>query len=116
MREMTEEEKETAATLFASAPDKREGKTRLTVRFSPNTHKFYYHYDGKDGKPAPMVKRVNITLLRYEEKPALTPTGGRYIRRSLIARTKDGRKWYGTLKNGTNVVKLRLAPKEENEG
>jgi hypothetical protein len=87
-------------------PDDREGKTRLTVRFDPSTLTL----------SAPTGRRTKLpgaTLLHYVEEPAQTPTGGRYTRRALTVRTSDGRKWFGTMKNGTDIVKLRLAPNGE---
>lgn len=86
--------------------DDREGKTRLTVRFDPSTLTL----------SAPTGRRTKLpgaTLLHYIEAPAQTPTGGRYTKRALTVRTSDGRKWFGTMKNGTDVVKLRLAPNGE---
>ena len=100
---MTKEQEKLAKQLFAPAADPREGKTRLTVRF---------RWDGD----APRVyrptkgRRVKAGVVtHYIEAPAKTPSGGRWTRRAMTVRTADGRKWYGTLKNGSDIVRLRLA-------
>lgn len=107
---MTAEEERVALELFASGdrppPHKGEGKTHLTVRFD-NTRPGVIYYG-----PHERERKVRIpgaTVLRYTIDPsARTPTGGRWVRQSLIVRTQDGRKWMGTSKGGTDVVILRL--------
>lgn len=111
--QLTDEQNALAAQLFAPAEDKREGKTRLTVRFDPK--KLELLRPVKYNKSPNRTLYKGLTLLRYFEGPATTPTGGRYTRRAITVRSKDGRLWYGTLKGGTDVVKLRLAPKEEDQ-
>lgn len=93
-----------AKELFALGADPREGKTRLTVRFR-----------NVEGEPLGVYRpgkgrRVKAGIvLHYVEAPAKTPTGGRYIRRAMTVRTPDGKRWWGTLKNGSDIVRLRLA-------
>lgn len=82
--------------------DREERDDRLVVRFDQERMRVY-RADLKYRKPLP-----GATLLHYVETPATTPTGGRYTARRLTVRTADGRKWVGTLKNGTDVVRLRL--------
>jgi PAS domain-containing protein len=94
------------AQVFGVKPDSEEGKTRLTVRFDPNQLRLY-RADLTYRKALP-----GATLLRFIEEPAQTPTGGRYTRRAITVRTRDGRLWYGTVKTGTDIVRLRLAPTE----
>lgn len=106
MRKMTEDEKRVAVTLFGSEDADREGKDRLTIRFNPETLTFYKPFGYR------RTKLKGMTLLRYAESTALTPTGGRYTARRLKVRSKDGRLWWGTLKTGTEVVRLRLADSE----
>lgn len=107
---LTDEQKSQLVELFSPEEDKREGKTRLTVRFDPATLSVYR---GDSKYRTAGTKLRGATVLRYVEEPARTPTGGRYTRRGITVRTSDGRRWYGTLKAGTDVVKLRLAPKDE---
>jgi len=106
--QMTPEQEAVARALFDPEPDKREGKTRLTVRFNSTTLKISKASGNRWALKGAVV-------LRYVEEPATTPTGGRYTRRALTVRTSDGRRWFGTLKNGTDVVKLRLAPSTDSE-
>jgi len=114
VREMTTEETKVAEVLFSSAPvteskSPRPRADRLVVRFDPQTLTLY---------PGDAVRRRyplrGALVLQYKEGPARTPTGGVYTRRGLTVRTKDGKRWYGTVKNDTDVVKLRLAPIEVN--
>lgn len=107
--QMSPEQEKVAAELFATVPvvDSREGKTRLTVRFDPENLRLY-RSNPKRRTPFP-----GLTLLRYQESPARTPSGGRYTRRALTVRTRDGRKWWGNVKKDTDIVILRLAPKED---
>lgn len=109
--QMTREQEDLAFKLFGTwKPDPREGKTKLTVRFDPETQELF-----KGPIPGKRPRRVPLRgafVLRYAETTALTPTNGRYTRRSLTVRTKDGRRWYGLVKRDTDVVKLRLAPPE----
>lgn len=83
---------------------------RLEIRFDVETATVY-----------PAVKRLrnplkNAVLLRYVEQPSLTPTGGRYIARRLLVqtvnpKTRELRRWVGTMKKDTDVVRLRPEPK-----
>lgn len=115
MREMTEEEEEMAAKLFKSAdrppPHKGEGDTHLTVRFD-NTQPNVIFYG-----PHERDRRIRIpgaVVLRYTlDTSAKTPTGGKYVKQSLMIRTRDGRKWTGTLKQGTDVVILKRKKEKE---
>jgi hypothetical protein len=100
---MTKEQNKLAKELFAPTADPREGKTRLTVRF-------LMEGDRLSVVRPTMGRRVKVGVVtHYVEKPAVTPTGGRYTKRAMTVKTKDGRKWFGTLKNGSNIVRLRLA-------
>jgi len=109
MRKMTTEEEKTAAELFAPGdrppPHKGEGDTHLTVRFD-NTRPDTIYYG-----PHLRERRVRIpgaTVLRYIlDTSARTPTGGRYVKQSLMVRTGDGKRWTGTLRQGTDVVILK---------
>jgi hypothetical protein len=85
-------------------------QARLTIRFDPEDGSIY-HYSEKYRSRRPMR---NAVLLRYVEQPSRTPTGGRFIARRLRVRTRDGRRWVGQMKNGTDIVRLRPEPKEKN--
>ena len=98
---MTKEQEKLAQELFAPTADPREGKTRLTVRFIRDEVAVVKPSRGRRVKAG--------TVLHYVEKPAVTPTGGRYQKRAMTVKTKDGRKWYGTMRNGSDIVRLRLA-------
>lgn len=110
--QMTKTQEDLAFKLFGTwTPDKREGKTLLTVRFDVETHELFKGpVSGKRPRRVPLRDAV---VLRYAETTAVTPTGGRYTRRALTVRTRDGRRWYGLIRRGTDVVKLRLAPEPE---
>lgn len=109
MRELTEEEKKLAGALFSQTdrppPHVGEGDTHLTVRFDPSRPGAIYY------GPHERVRRIRIpgaTVLRFVvDASARTPTGGRWIKQSLLVRTEDGRKWTGTVKAGTDVVILK---------
>lgn len=104
MREMTEEEEKMAAKLFKPAdrppPHKGEGKTHLTVRFD-NTRPEVIYYGPHDRERK--IRIPGATVLRYT-----LDTSGKEPKQSLMIRTKDGRKWSGTIKPGTDVVLLKL--------
>lgn len=51
-------------------------------------------------------KRIG-TVTHFVERPAETPTGGKYTSRKFRVTMPGGRVWYGTVKKGTNLVKLR---------
>lgn len=81
---------------------KQDPANRLHIRFDPETQTIY-----------PMSKRrsrplVGAVLLHYKESIRKTPTGGRYFAKRMTIRYK-GKKWFGQVKNGTDVVILRLA-------
>lgn len=89
------------AKVFATA-DSGSGD-RLVVRFDPDTLGIW---------PATVRRRTRTNMLKgalvthYVSRPDKTPTGGRYQRRQFTVRYK-GAKWYGTVKNGTDLVTLR---------
>jgi len=107
---MTAEQEQLAAELFKSddrpLPAKGEGKTRFTIRFdSTRPGVIYYGPHERQRK----VRIPGAVVLSYKvDASAKTPTGGKYTRQSLLVRTRDGRKWTGTVKNGTDVIVLRL--------
>lgn len=102
---MTKDEEKLAAKLF-EVSDPREGKDRLTVRFDPTNDVSVVYYGPDIHK---YRKRIpGAVVLRYREEPAKTPTGGKYVKKSVRVRTVDGRHWVGLLKKGTDVVRLRL--------
>lgn len=80
---------------------------RLVVRFDTETATIYSG-TAKRRSYRPLKSAV---LLRYVEQPAKTPTGGRFIAKRLLVRTKDGRRWVGQVKNGSDIVRLRPEPK-----
>lgn len=67
---------------------------RVEFKFDPQTLKF----TGKGSK--------GVTLLHYVDRPAKTPTGGRYTRRAMTIRY-SGEKWVGTMRKDSNLVKFR---------
>ena len=110
MRDMTVEEATLAQELFKSGemppPAKGEGKERLTVRFDPGMPGVVYY-----GPHSHKIKRriPGAVVLSWKIDPtARTPNKVRYVRQTIVVRTKDGRKWHGTLKSGTDVVILKL--------
>jgi hypothetical protein len=109
MRDLTDTENEMAAKLFASAdrppPHKGEGETHLTVRFDPaNPGAIYWGPHARQRR----VRMKGATVLSYKlDTSARTPSGGKYIRQTVVVRTEDGRKWMGMVKAGTDVVILR---------
>lgn len=110
--QMTDEQNKVAAELFAPTEDPREGKTILTVRF--DVERLELLHPTKPGKGKYRRPYKGLSLLRYvEDESAKTPTRGSYVRCGLTVRSSDGRLWYGTMKKGTDEVKLRLAPKEK---
>ena len=68
----------------------------VQVRFNPRT----FHVFGK-----------GFTFLHFTETPAFTPTGGKYVRRTLVVRRKkDGKKFVGNLRKdakGITTVNLK---------
>lgn len=91
--------------LSPTAPGKPED-ARLHIRFNHETQTVY-RANGKH-----RVLLPGAIVLHYVEKPAKTPTGGRYVKRAMTIRTKDGRKWVGTMRKDTDIVILRPAPEE----
>jgi hypothetical protein len=101
MRSMTEQENELSVELFGNQLSDNDGKTHLTIRFDTVEHRILK----ATGHRWPMR---GATLLQYVEKPDRTPTGGRFTARRLRVRTANGKTWVGQMKNGTDVVRLRL--------
>lgn len=99
--QMTDEQHRIARSLFSPVVGSKDD--RLFIRFNPRTGRI----SKGEGRRWPLQGAV---LLHYVEKPAVTPTGGRYTARRMTIRTADGRKWVGTMKKGTDSVKLRPAP------
>ena len=100
MREMTPEEEALATELFRMGdrppPHVGEGETHLTVRFDNTTPGvIYYGPHARERK----VRMPFTTVLthRLEEGGAQT----------LLVRTKEGHKWTGVVKSGTDIVVLR---------
>jgi hypothetical protein len=110
MRELSKEEAELAAELFAipeaPPPHKGEGVTHLTVRFDTTRPGVIYwgpHHSSRK------IRMRGVTVLSY----TMEPKGkSKKLRQSLRVRTEDGRKWTGQPKSGTDVVILQ-AVKEE---
>lgn len=117
MRDLTIEEAAVAQELFKETdrppPAKGEGKTRLTVRFdSTRPGVVYYGPHSHQRK----TRISGATVLSYMIDPtAKTPKKVRYVRQTIVVRTKDGRKWQGDLKSGTDVVTLKLMVKVKKE-
>jgi hypothetical protein len=117
MRDLTKEENEMAVKLFAPTnrppPHKGEGETHLTVRFDPDKPgAIFYGPHARQRK----IRMKGATVLSYKFDPsARTPTGGKWIKQSLLVRTEDGRRWTGTVKTGTDVVILRRVKAKEKE-
>jgi hypothetical protein len=107
MREMTPEEKALAAELFREDDRppgaKGEGIERLTIRFDNTTPGAVYY------GPHARTRKVRMpftTVLRY----TLVEGGVQ----TLLVRTKEGHKWTGTVKPGTDVVVLqRVGPEKD---
>jgi hypothetical protein len=115
MRDLTDTENEMATTLFASTdrppPHKGEGSTHLSVRFDPGTPGvIYWGYHARERR----IRMRDVTVLSFKIDPtATTPTGGRWIKQTVVVRTKDGRKWAGTVKTGTDALILRRIKEEK---
>lgn len=77
---------------------------RLVIRFNTETHTIL------PNTPRARNPLKGATLLHYKESIRKTPTGGRYLAKRMTIRTKDGRRWVGQVKNGTDVVRLRPEP------
>lgn len=105
MRPMTANESKTALNLFGDT----DPSDRLVIRFDTETHRI----NKASGRRTPLH---GATLIHYTETPAQTPTGGRYMARRMTVRTADGRRWVGSMKNGTDVVRLRPEPKAGGSG
>jgi hypothetical protein len=81
---------------------------RLIIRFDPRTHKIY-RGDSKYRTAGTILR--GATLVQYVENPGnRTPTGGKFTSRRMTI-TYLGRRWVGQMKKGTDVVRLRPAPK-----
>lgn len=104
MRPMSELENQVSTVLFGNQLSVLDGKTHLTIRFNPETQEIFKPV----GHRYPLKGAV---LLQYVERPDRTPTGGRFTARRLRVRYK-GKKWVGQVKDGTDVVRLRLEPKK----
>lgn len=115
MRKMTTEESVQAAALFASddveRPHKGEGNTHLSVRFDPNNPgAVYWGYHARQRR----IRMRDATVLSFKIDPtAQTPTGGKWVRQTVVVRTGDGKKWAGTVKAGTDKVILRRIPDQK---
>ena len=107
MRTMSPTEEKVATELFGTGEVER--KDRLVIRFDTENHKILK----PSGRRTPLHGAV---LLHYTETPAKTPSGGRYTARRLTVRTADGKRWVGSMKNGTDVVRLRPEPKGAGSG
>jgi hypothetical protein len=99
MRKMTPEEEALATELFRIGnrppPHVGEGETHLTVRFDNTTPGvIYYGPHARERK----VRMPFTTVLRH------TIAGGE---QTLLVRTKEGHKWTGVVKSGTDIVVLR---------
>lgn len=77
---------------------------RLTVYFDADAVKAYT----VTPKGRRSLHRAG-TVLYYVEAPRKTPTGGRYVARQFTLRTPDGKKWWGTLKKNSSIVRCRPA-------
>lgn len=60
------------------------------------------------------TNRIRATMLHYVDNPVnRTPTGGKFRSQRFTIRTHDdNRVWYGTVKKGTDIVRLRPADDE----
>jgi hypothetical protein len=112
------EQKRDFVKLFGIDPSER--KDRLTVRFSVlldgngKGEPRFELYKGDSKRNTPGNRLEGATVTRYiVDEGARTPTGGKYTRRGITVRTRDGRTWYGTIRKDSDVVKLRLAKEEK---
>lgn len=81
-----------------------EGSQRLTIRVDTETLNLY--------RVPPSGKRSSTRLkgavvLQYVERPAQTPSGGRYTARRMTIRTADGSRWVGTMRKDSDIVRFR---------
>lgn len=81
---------------------------RLVIRFDPKTLTIW---PGDAKRKAKNNRLKGAVVTEFVERPTQTPTGGRYTSQRFTVRYQ-GKKWYGTVKNGTDVVRLRLADEE----
>jgi hypothetical protein len=99
MREMTEEEEALAAELFKMGdrppPHVGEGSTHLTVRIDNTTPGVVYYGPHERTMKIRMPQTVVLDYSLVDGK------------QTLLIQTKEGRKWIGTAKSGTDVVILR---------
>lgn len=90
-----EQERLAMESGLATAPahDGAKGKNaRLTVWFDEDKGEAY--------RLTPRGRKSNRlagVVLHYAERPARTPTGGRYTRRGFTLRDVEGNVWYGSL-------------------
>lgn len=88
----TEELTKLGEALGATKPD----DTKVSIRFNPTP---------------PYNVPKGWSFLHFTETPAQTPTGGKYIRRTLVVkRNKDGQKFVGNLRKdhkGNAAVNLK---------
>lgn len=75
---------------------------RLVVRFDTVSARAFIAQGPNKGKPIG-------TVLHYIETPRKTPTGGRYVAKQFTLRTPNGRKWFGTMKSDSDIVRCRPA-------
>lgn len=72
------------------------------------------HFDEKEMPyctlPTGKVRFGVIT--HYVEKPSQTPSGGKFTSRRFTLRAPGGRRWYGQMKKGSDLVTLRPAPEK----
>lgn len=81
---------------------------RLEVRFDPEEMAFWPSTTMRKTK----TNRLRATVLHFvDNEAARTPTGGKFRAIRFTVRI-DGRKWFGQVKKGTDIVRLRPADDE----
>jgi hypothetical protein len=94
------------ADVFGPEPELTD---RLTVRFDPKTLGLWPE-TVRTRSRRNRLKKAHV--VEYVENPAArTPSGGKYTSRRFTV-IIEGVRWYGTVKNGTDIVRLRRADSE----
>lgn len=105
---------------MTTTQDPRPATARLTVRFDAETLAVY----PEETKRIRATNRIpNSTVTHYSRNDgARMPTrsrkpgaiGGKYTREAFTV-VIDGEKWWGTVKQGTDIVRLRPAIEKDND-
>lgn len=99
---ITDKQNEQLAEVFAS---EQTHEKLQSVRFDSESCDLYTYKQGK--KSSRQIGNRDFTFLRYVETPSKTPTGGRYVRKQLTVRDRQGQFWVGNIKRDTDIVRLR---------